>query len=178
MSTLITDRLTLRRPVVEDADDALTLLHDAQTALWFSAPNVVDHASAVEWCARGADWSDGTHRTWHAADPETDRLVVNVSIFALDEEHGTAKVAYRVVPRLRRQGYGREAVLAVTDFAFRELGLTRVQLEHCVPNEASCGLAVSAGFRLEGTMRSAYRTPGGVREDVHIHGRLSTDPYP
>jgi RimJ/RimL family protein N-acetyltransferase len=46
-----------------------------------------------------------------------------------------------------------------------------------VHNEASCRVAVTAGFVLEGTARSAYAVPGtDDREDVHIHGRLPTDP--
>jgi RimJ/RimL family protein N-acetyltransferase len=178
MENPVANRLVLRRPQASDADDALGLMHDPETALWFASPEVVDHATAVEWCERGADWSSGRRRTWHAVTPDTDRLVVNISLFDIDEEHGTANIAYRVVPWLRRQGYGREAVMAVTEFAFHDLGLTRVQLEHSVPNIASCALALSAGFALEGTTRSAHVTSDGVRQDVHIHGRLSTDPNP
>jgi RimJ/RimL family protein N-acetyltransferase len=64
----------------------------------------------------------------------------------------------------------------VTQWAFTERGLARVQLEHAVPNLASCKVAVAAGFVLEGTTRSAYAVPGQGREDCHIHGRLATDP--
>jgi RimJ/RimL family protein N-acetyltransferase len=64
---------------------------------------------------------------------------------------------------------------AVTRWAFGSRGLMRVQLEHAVPNPASCRVAVAAGFVLEGTARSAYAVPGGGREDCHIHGRLPSD---
>jgi RimJ/RimL family protein N-acetyltransferase len=66
---------------------------------------------------------------------------------------------------------------AVTRWAFESRGLMRVQLEHSVHNEASCRVAVAAGFVHEGTTRSAYAVPGSdVREDCHIHGRLPGDP--
>ena len=65
---------------------------------------------------------------------------------------------------------------AVTRWAFTERGLMRVQLEHAVPNLASCRVAEAAGFVLEGTARSAYAAPGDGREDCHIHGRLAADP--
>jgi RimJ/RimL family protein N-acetyltransferase len=66
---------------------------------------------------------------------------------------------------------------AVTRWAFGARELMRVQLEHSVHNEASCRVAVAAGFVLEGTARSAYAVPGtDDREDAHIHGRLPTDP--
>ena len=88
---------------------------------------------------------------------------MNISLFAIDAHHATAKVAYRVMPAKRRQGYAREAVMAVTSWAFTELDLARVQLEHCVANTSSCHVALASGYRLEGTLRSAYRTDDGAR---------------
>ncbi|MDP1877194.1 MAG: GNAT family protein [Actinomycetota bacterium] len=175
MPTLSTQRLVLRPPQPADAEDALALLQDEQVARWYPAPDVVDLASAAAWCTRGADWSRGDHATWHGVDPVTGRLVVNISLFSIDAEHSTAKVSYRVVPWQRRKGYAREAVLAVTSWAFAERGLARVQLEHSVANTASCGVAFGSGYGLEGTLRSAFVTADGVRQDVHVHGRLATD---
>lgn len=174
---LRTPRLLLRRPRTEDATDALVLLRDPETARWNPAPSVVDLESAQRWCASGADW-DGTHATWHAVDPGSGRLVANVSVFAFDVEHATAKVGYRVAPSWRGQGFASEALTAVCDWAFDAVPLQRIQLEHCVPNVASCRVAERSGFVLEGTLRSAYRDGQGVRHDDHVHGRLVTDPAP
>jgi RimJ/RimL family protein N-acetyltransferase len=178
VTILRTERLVLRVPLAADAEDAMRLLQDPATALWFAAPDVVDLGSAIAWCERGADGDSGPHRTWHGVDPATDRLIVNVSLFDIDPEHLTAKVAYRVVPWERGRGFAREALIALSKWAFGDLGLARLQLEHSEPNVASCRVALGAGYRLEGTARSAYLTTDGVRRDVHIHGRLSTDPKP
>ena len=172
---LVTGRLVLRPPSVADAEDALVLLQDPEVARWNPAPAVVDEDSARTWCQSGADWSSGDHATWHGVEPATGRLVVNVSLFAFDAGHGTAKVGYRVMPQRRRQGYAREALRAVTEWAFRERRIERIQLEHTVANFGSCRVALGAGYRLEGTLRAAYRTPDGVRHDDHVHGRLATD---
>jgi RimJ/RimL family protein N-acetyltransferase len=178
MERLLTDRLALRRPRASDAQDALALLRDPDVVRWNPAHAVVDPDSALAWCQSGADWSSGDHATWHGADPATDRLIVNISLFAIDAEHSTAKIGYRVVPWRRRQGYAREALLAVTAWAFTERDLHRVQLEHAVANVASCQVALGGGYRLEGTLRGAFRAPDGVRHDEHVHGRLSVDPLP
>jgi hypothetical protein len=53
-----------------------------------------------------------------------------------------------------------------------------VQLEHSVPNTASCQVALTSGYLMEGTLRSAFRTADGVRHDDHVHGRLATDLMP
>jgi RimJ/RimL family protein N-acetyltransferase len=110
-------------------------------------------------------------------DPATGRLIANISIFAIDDEHASAKVGYRVMPQHRGNGYAREALIAVTAWAFAELGLARIQLEHAVANPASCRVALGAGYRPEGTLRAAYRTPDGERFDDHVHGRLAVDPF-
>ena len=172
---LRTDRLLIRRPRESDAVDALSLLTDPDVVRWNPAPAVVDEATATQWCLRGADWSSGDHATCHAVDIETGRLVANVSVFAIDREHATANIGYRVVPWARRLGYGRESLTAVSSWAFTELDLARIQLEHAVDNVGSCRVATASGYRLEGTLRSAFLDGDGIRHDEHVHGRLRSD---
>jgi RimJ/RimL family protein N-acetyltransferase len=57
---LITGRLLLRRPVADDAADALLMLQDPEVVRWNPAPAVIDIETARAWCARGADWTGGT----------------------------------------------------------------------------------------------------------------------
>lgn len=175
---LLTGHLLLRRPLEEDAADALAMLQDPEVVRWNPAPAVVDAETARAWCARGADWGEGTHATWHAVDRATGRLVANCSIFAIDRDHATAKIGYRVAAWQRRRGVGSAVVAIVTGWAFTELGLVRLQLEHAVANVASCRVASNAGFVLEGILRSASQDGLGMRHDDHVHGRLATDPVP
>jgi RimJ/RimL family protein N-acetyltransferase len=105
---LMTAGLVLRLPGAEDADDALAMLGDPEVVRWNPAGAVADVESARPWCARGADWSSGTHATWHASDRWSGRLVANCSVFEIDREHLTAKIGYRVAPWHRRRGAGTE----------------------------------------------------------------------
>jgi RimJ/RimL family protein N-acetyltransferase len=174
---LETADLILRPPAEEDAPEAFVLLNDPDVLRWNPARDCPDVETAAAWCRGGADWSDGSHATWHAVDPETGRMVGNVSLFAIDTDDRVAKIGYRVHPEARGRGVARQMVDAVTGWAFEHRGLMRVQLEHSVENPASCRVAEAAGFRYEGTARSAYAVPGTeVREDCHIHGRLPGDP--
>ena len=175
---VVLDAMVLRRPADEDAADALLLCTDPDVALWNAVPDVVDLETALAWCRRGADWSDGRHATWHAADGATGRLLANCSLYAIDHEDRTARIGYRVAPWARGVGVARVVVDAVTRWGFADLGLVRVQLDHTVANAASCRVAAAAGFELEGVLRSSYVDGNGVRHDDHVHGRLVTDPYP
>jgi RimJ/RimL family protein N-acetyltransferase len=172
---LFTADLVIRPPVLDDAVEAFALLNDPDVRRWNPARDCPDLAAAEEWCRSGADWSTGTHATWHALDRATGRMVGNVSLFAIDLEDAVAKIGYRVLPAARGRGVARQMVDAVAGWAFAERGLARVQLEHAVANPASCRVATAAGFVAEGTLRSAYAVPGGGREDAHVHGRLPSD---
>jgi RimJ/RimL family protein N-acetyltransferase len=171
---LLTPRLRLRPPRAEDAIRAHVLLNDPEVRRWNPARESGDVAAARAWCLDGADWSSGTHATWHAEEQDTGRFVANVSLFAWDHDHASAKVGYRVMPDARGRGIAREALTAVVDWSFADRGLERIQLEHAVANAASCRVALAAGFRLEGILRSSYLLDG-VRWDEHVHGRLGSD---
>jgi RimJ/RimL family protein N-acetyltransferase len=174
---LKTADLLLRPPVDEDAPAAFELLNDPDVRRWNPARACPDLETAAAWCRDGADWSDGSHATWHAVDPDTGTMLGNVSLFAIDTDDLVAEIGYRVRASARGRGVARQMVDAVTGWAFETKGLMRVQLEHSVHNQASCRVALAAGFVLEGTVRSAYAVPGTTdREDCHIHGRLPNDP--
>lgn len=178
---LQTRQLTLRLPSPDDAPEAFVLMNDPDVRRWNPTradPDLAtsDLATAEQWCREGADWSDGSHATWHAVDRTTGRMVGNVSLFAIDTGDAVAKIGYRVLASARGRGVAREMVDAVARWAFATRGLARIQLEHSVGNDASCRVAEAAGFLAEGTTRWAHALPDGTRVDCHIHGRLSTDP--
>ena len=177
MERLETADLVLRPPAEEDAPAAYELLNDPDVKLWNPGRECPDLEAAAAWCRSGADWSDGSHATWHAVHPDTGAMLGNVSLFAIDTDDRVAKIGYRVMPSARGRGVARQMVDVVTQWAFESRGLMRVQLEHSIHNQASCRVAQAAGFVLEGTARSAYAVPGSEeREDCHIHGRLPSDP--
>ena len=166
----------LRPPSADEAADALAMLHDPLTRQFNPARQVVDLATARAWCESAADWSDGSHATFSVLDATTGRLVGNVSLWDVDLDQNVAAIGYRTAPWARGQGVATTAVAAASRWAFGALGIVRISLPHARENLASCRVAEKAGFRAEGTLRSAYRTDDGVRHDEHVHGRLATDP--
>ncbi|MCS7479597.1 GNAT family N-acetyltransferase [Umezawaea endophytica] len=167
--------LLLRPPDASEARDALAMVLDPDTVRWNPVSSVVDLPSAREWCERMADWTDGEHATFSVVGADTGRLLGTVSLHKVDPEQGCAEMGYRVAPWARGRGVATTAVRAVTEWAFARVGLHRVQLYHAVANEASCRVAVRAGYLIEGTLRSAAVYGDGVRYDEHLHGRLARD---
>jgi len=67
----------------------------------------------------------------------------------------SARLSYAIFNNYWKHGYGREAVQAAIDFAFRRLKLHRLEAEILPHNRASIGLARGLGFQFEGVRRGA-----------------------
>lgn len=73
-----------------------------------------------------------------------------------------------------RQGYMREAVMAVVHYAFTELDLSRLQAG-CLPeNAASRGVLEKSGFKYEGVAQSYLQIAGRWRTHV-LYANLRND---
>jgi RimJ/RimL family protein N-acetyltransferase len=151
------------------------MLSDPEVARWNPGPAPLDLDAARAWCARGADWSDGTHATFSVLDATSGRLVGNVSVHQVDHRQQDAEIGYRVAPWARGQGVATDAVSAATRWAFGALDLVRIEIAHAVANPASCRVALKAGFPLEGNLRQAFVYGDGTRHDEHLHARLASD---
>ncbi len=72
-------------------------------------------------------------------------------------------------------GYASEAVRAVIEFGFTELGQHRIHAQHYARNAASGAVMQKAGMKFIGTMRQAALKDGKLEDDVYYE-ILSSDP--
>lgn len=164
--------LVLRAYRDDDVPAVAAAFTDPDVLLWNPPPADRD---AAAWCRRRADWSGGGHASWAVADAADDRLLGDVSLHDLDLDGAEAELGYTVLPHARGRGVASRAVGLAAAHALTELGFFRIRLLHAVENVASCTVAQRNGFRLEGTLRQAYRYGDGRRHDEHLHARLATD---
>lgn len=167
--------LLLRPWQPADAPQVRRALTEPAIARWNPVAGTVDLASARSWVQRRADWTDGTHASLAVTDPDDGALLGSVSLHRISREEGDAAIGYWTVAEARGRGLASLAVATLTGWAFRTLGLHRIELCHAVVNVASCRVAEKAGYLVEGTLRESYRYGDGRRYDEHIHGRLATD---
>ncbi len=107
------------------------------------------------------------------ADPDTDTYLGETMV-ALGE-HGVGEVGCCIVPAARGRRIATNVLRSLTEWAFAELGLRRVQVFVATENVAALALAGSAGFRHEGVLR-AYWQEGSERLDAIVLARLPGDP--
>ncbi len=168
----IDDELTLRPFRFSDVERVIEAFDDPDIRHW--------HARRIDSVIEAREWIGTCHQRWlqeqgpnFAIVDADDRLLGRVVLYT-EPEGGTAEIGYWVLPDARRRGVAHRAAQAVTEWGYRELGVRRILLEHAVDNAASCAVARSLGYALEGTARSLYVLDDG-EHDVHIHARLATD---
>ncbi|MGW0507424.1 GNAT family N-acetyltransferase [Micromonospora sp. NPDC003241] len=166
--------LLLRPWSTADAPAVLAAWHDPAIAQWNPQGDAFDLDAARQWVHWRADWSQGTHVSLAVADPTRPEIMLgSVSLHRIHA--GDASIGYWTVAAARRQGLASAAVSRLTEWAFRDLGLHRIELCHAVGNPASCRVAERAGYPVEGTLRQSHRYGDGRRHDEHLHARLATD---
>src|SRR5262249_60396559 len=80
----------------------------------------------------------------------------------IDRVARTAELGYVVAPSARGRGVASEALRLITEWAFGELGMERLELLISVENEASGRAAARCGDLREGVLRAPY-VHGGLR---------------
>jgi RimJ/RimL family protein N-acetyltransferase len=116
------------------------------------------------------DWAQETGAHW-AVTRDGGEVLGRIAMGSLNLADGDAGLGYWVLPAARGAGVASRALTAVSAWSLGEAGFHRLHLDHSTRNNASCRVAVKAGFALEGTMRSAAVHSDG-RHDMHLHARI------
>ncbi|MGV9251646.1 GNAT family N-acetyltransferase [Streptomyces sp. NPDC003697] len=130
--------------------------------------------------ARAARLADGTGVSFRIADAAGGTILGHIGVTEIRRPLRVARIGYWVLPEARGQRVATRALGLVARWAFGELGLHRLELDHAVGHGISCRVAERCGFRYEGTLRGALFEAGrrDAYRDAHLHARLTTDPEP
>lgn len=168
--TLAAGPLVLRAPRVEDYAAWRLLRESGRAHLTRWEPDWTPDDVTLAAYRRRVRTYDRERRTGGAhaffmvrRDDET--LVGGVTLSGVRYQSScSASLGYWVGERHARLGYGHAGVQAVVAFAFRTLGLNRVEAACQPDNEASARLLAKAGFREEGFARDYLFINGAWRD--------------
>lgn len=173
--TIAVGGIALLRPwVLDDAAAAVEAFDDPAIRRWHvGRADSIDEARDLiaHW---QSGWPNEAEANWALVDANTDGLLGRVALKGLELLDASAEVAYWMCPASRGWGLCTRAVAALSEWAFREAGFHRLELEHSTQNLPSCRVAIKAGFREEGIRRSAALHADGWH-DMHVHARLTDD---
>ena len=178
------DGFRLRPFRATDAKRTIEACSDERTQHWLTgmpSPYLPEHAeSFIESRLESAASGEGV--SWVIADPETDDLLGNVSVFDLKNRFDQAggEIGYWAHPESRGRGLMTSAVALAIKQAFLPiedggLGRRRLTLFAAEPNTASAHVALANGFTPTGTARAASARRDGSYDDLLSFDLLSTD---
>ncbi len=160
--TLTTPRLTLRAFRTSDAPDMY--------ANWASDPEVTKfmtwptHSSVAVTQAVLNDWTN------HYAEPDYYQWAIvldghpigSIAVVEHDDQVGKAHIGYCIGRKWWHMGIMSEALHAVMDFLFDEVGYQRIEARHDPRNPHSGGVMRKCGMKYEGTLRQSDRNNQGI----------------
>lgn len=178
-----TGDLVLRAHRPDDAERIQQACSDAGTQAWLpDLPSPYSLADAREYLdGREEEHAQAGAVYWAVADAGDDRLLGEIGLMALGRGLSrSGEIGYWVHPGERRRGVGARALRAVArhgllPLAEGGLGLDRVLVRVAAGNQASHGVARSAGFTEVGRDRRAERLRDGRREDLVRYDLLAEE---
>jgi precorrin-6A synthase (deacetylating) len=142
----------------------------------FDGESLTDDGARRIAAGAAVEWRRGRAARFVIVDAETRRGAGIIGVMRMGPP-GIGLVGYGVVPDFRGRGFTTRALRLVSDWAFREAGLARLELGHKVENVASGKAATKAGFRVEGRLARRLPNPDGTRSD-EIYYSLTSEPEP
>ena len=179
---IVTPRLVLRPPTLDDLDSIQTAKEDAwpdlQRWMAWAFDNQRSRQAMEESIRRAMDYQSqagialaGFHRI-------NGDFVVRTAL-DLTDEPDVYEAGYWVAPKYARQGMATEAANAAIRYAFGHLGAKAISIGYFDGNEPSRRIVEKLGFRKLGVARqAATRCLDGTRLDRHEYILVSPDPLP
>ena len=167
--TLETSRLLLRKARREDA---LPMFRN-----WASDPEVtrfltwLPYQKAEDAIPVLERWESGYQQPsfylWMIELKEVGEPIGSISVTQLDEDVREAEIGYCIGRPWWHRGIMTEALTAVIDCLFREVGMNRIVAVHDVRNPHSGGVMKKCAMQLEGISRQSARNNQGICDEVH-----------
>lgn len=163
-----TERLILRRFTIEDAPKMYeNWASDKEVAKYLTWPA---HANAdltaellAGWTAR---YGEMNYYNWCLELKEDGEPIGNISVVELKEQVQCALMGYCIGRKYWHQGFTSEALKAVMDFLFDEVGFNRVEAVHDARNPHSGQVMKKCGMLYEGTKIEAGFNTSGIYDAV------------
>ena len=110
------------------------------------------------------------------------RVLGDALLWQIDVHNRGGHIGVALLPEARGRGAGLDVTDVLCRYAFRTLGLHRLQIETGADNRAMLAVASRAGFAVEGTLRGAAWVDGRFVDQI-VLGLLAEEwyglhPYP
>lgn len=163
--------LELRLAVYSHAEELFDLVEANRRHLARWMPWVEQTRSAVDvadWIRRGLEQL-ARNEGWHAVLWHEGRAAGSIGFKPVDWGSMRVEIGYWLAEPLQGKGLMTAAARVVTDYAFEEWRLNRVDIRCSVENHRSAAIPRRLGYQQEGMLRQAFRV-GDEYQDLLLFG--------
>jgi ribosomal-protein-alanine N-acetyltransferase len=168
-------RVRLRGPREADADALFALFADPDVMRYWSRPPMTTRGEAEGLITEiDEGFARRTHLNWVVTLRQDDAVIGTCTLFRVEPRHRRAEIGYSLRSDHWGRGLASEAVALMLDWAFRTLGLHRIEADIDPRNDGSRRLLERLGFASEGVLRERYFV-GDAVSDTELLGLLASD---
>lgn len=136
-------------------------------------PKTVEEARRELHYWRGVFYqNDGAY--FAIADKETDKMIGSIGLTSHNSYQSRIELSYDLDKNYWRRGISTKAINRITQYAFEEWNVNRIEASVSTNNIPSKNLLLKCGFTLEGTLRQ-HRFHRGNFVDVYFFSLLKSD---
>ena len=166
---LETPRLVLRDIRMSDLDPYYDLYSDADVCRYMTFDpheNIAQSAASLEKVLDR--YTQGRCYRWGIALRESGELIGVIELLRFDETSNSCSFAYMLRSGFWNRGYGTEALRAAVRFAFDQMDITWIRVDHMSGNAASGAVMRKVGMTHTGTKAGRY-TKHGICHDAETY---------
>lgn len=169
LPTLDAPRVRLRWLTDRDVDALFAIFSDETMMRYWSTLPMKDRAEAAEYLARiRSGFAGKSLFQWGIERREDGEVLGTCTIFNIHRDSMRAELGYCLRSPHWRQGYMREALTALIDYAFATLRLRRLEADVDPKNANSLRILERMGFQREGLLRERWNVGGDIQDSVFL----------
>ena len=159
---LHTERLTLRKMKVADADDMFEYASRPETTRYLTWRPHRSRAYTKEYLEYlGTRYATGDFYDWAVTlDGESGKMIGTCGFTRFDPQNDSAEIGYVINPAYHGHEYALEAAREVIKFGFEQLGLHRIEAKYMKGNAPSRRVMEKLGMSYEGEHVDALKLGG------------------
>ena len=173
--TIETDRLILRKIVIDDVEDMYEYSKESSVTQYLTWSPHVDVTYTLEYVNYlQSRYRSGDFFDWGVVLKDTGKMIGTCGFTRFDYANNSAEIGYVLNSDYYGRGIATEASARVIKFGFEMLDLNRIECRYIVGNDASRRVMEKNGMSFEGVRREGMLIKG-VYRDIGVCSILKSD---